>query len=62
MKLLFIFINLYGLSQNAVVMSVQAVLGGTWIGQVSYRNGYVGLLVQHLLSLECLFHHRNVAS
>ena len=62
MKLLFIFINLYGLAQNAIVMSGQALLGATWICQVSYRNGYVGLLVQHLLSLECLVHHRNVAS
>ena len=38
------------------------VLVATWNCWISYRNGYVGLLVLHLLPLEPLAHRRNVAS
>ena len=51
-RLLFISINLpYGLSQNTVVMSWLVLPAATCICQVSYRNKYAGLLVQHLLPL-----------
>ena len=44
-------------------MSGLVVLVATWNCWISYRNGYVGLLVLHLLpSLESLAHRRNVAS
>ena len=32
-------------------MSELVVLAGTWIFEISYRSGYVGLLVLHLLLL-----------
>ena len=38
------------------------LLVATWNCWISYRNGYVGLLVLHLLPLEPLAHRRNVAS
>ena len=38
------------------------LLVATWNCWISYKNGYAGLLVLHLLSLEPLAHHRNVAS
>ena len=38
---------LYDLAWNAAVM----LLTATWIWQISYRNGHVGLLVLHLLPL-----------
>ena len=45
-------INLpYGHVWNTVVMSVQVLLVATWNCWISYRNGYVGLLVLHLLPL-----------
>ena len=43
-------------------MSGLVLLVATWNCCMSYRNGYVGLLVHHLLSLEPLAHRRNVAS
>ena len=43
-------------------MSELVVLAGTWIFEISYRSGYVGLLVLHLLLLviETLAHCQNV--
>ena len=45
-------------------MSGLVLLIATWNCWISYRNGYVGLLVLYLLaaSLEPLAHRRNVAS
>ena len=43
-------------------MSGLVLLVATWNCWISYRNGYVGLLVLHLLPLEPLAHRRNVAS
>ena len=43
-------INLpYSLAWNTVVKSGQMLLAVTWICGMNYRNGYVGLLVQHML-------------
>ena len=41
----------YGYVWNTVVMSGMVLLVATWNCWISYRNGYVGLLVLHLLSL-----------
>ena len=43
-------------------MSGLVLLVAIWNCWISYRNGYVGLLVLHLLPLEPLAHRRNVAS
>ena len=40
-----------GLALNAVVMSELVILAATWIFEISYRCGYVGLLVLYLLLL-----------
>ena len=46
----YISINLpYGHVWNTVVMSELVPLVATWTCRISYRNGYVGLLVLHLL-------------
>ena len=51
-RLLCIFINLpYGHAWNTVVMSGLALLVATWNCWISYKNGYTGLLVLHLLPL-----------
>ena len=43
-------INLpYSLAWNTVVKSGQVLLAVTWICEMNYRIGYVGLLVQHML-------------
>ena len=43
-------------------MSELVVLAGTWIFEISYRSGYVGILVLHFLLLmtETLVHCQNV--
>ena len=43
-------------------MSELVVLAATWIFEISYRSGYVGLLLLHLLLLltETLAHCQNV--
>ena len=52
LRLLCISINLsYGYVWNTAVMSGLVLLVATWNCWISYRNGYVGLLVLHLLSL-----------
>ena len=52
LKLLCISINLpYGHVWNTVAMSGLVLLVATWNCWISYRNGYVGLLVLHLLRL-----------
>ena len=49
LKLLFISINLsYALAENTVVMPRLVCLTATWICWISYRNGYVELLVLYL--------------
>ena len=50
LRLLLISINSrFGLAWNTVVMSVLVFLVVLWKCWISYRNGYVGLLVLHLL-------------
>ena len=54
--LLFISINLlYDLAWNTAVASGLVLLTTTHICYISYRNGYVGLLVLHLLPLLILW-------
>ena len=54
--LLFISMNLlYDLAWNTAVMSGLVLLTTTHICYISYRNGYVGLLVLHLLPLLILW-------
>ena len=51
-KLLCISINLpYGHVWNIVVVSGLVLLVATWNCWINYKNGYVGLLVLHLLPL-----------
>ena len=51
-EVVFISINLRnGLAWDTVFMSRRVLLVATWICYISYRNGYLGLLVQHLLPL-----------
>ena len=51
-NLLFTSINLlYNLTWSTVVMSGLVLLAAPWICYMSYRNGYVEMLVQHLLPL-----------
>ena len=52
---------MYGHVWNTAVMSGLVLLVATWNCWISYRNGYVGLLVLPA-SLEPLAHRRNVAS
>ena len=50
---------------NTVVMSGLVLLVATWNCWISYRNGYVGLLVLHhslAASTDLLVHRQNVAS
>ena len=52
LSLLCISINLaYGHVWNTAVMSGLVLLVATWSCWISYRNGYVGMLVLHLLAL-----------
>ena len=63
LKWLCISINLpYTYVWNAVVMSGLMLLVFTWNCWISYKNRYTGLLGLHLLPLEPLSHHQNVAS
>ena len=57
-------INLsYAQAWNTVVMPELVLLVATWNCWIGYKNGYVGLLVLHLLPLLNLFaHRRNLAS
>ena len=41
----------YSLPWNTVFISRMILLAATWIWTINYRNGHVGLLVLHLLSL-----------
>ena len=52
----------YGHTRNIVIMSGLALLAATWNYYISYKIGYVRPLVLHLLPLEPLANHRNVAS
>ena len=45
------YLKLLSSFRNTVVMSGQVVLVATWNCWISYRNGYAGLLVLHLLPL-----------
>ena len=51
-KLLFISINLqYGLAWSTIAMSGLVLLASTWMGEIIYRDRYLGLLLKHLLPL-----------
>ena len=64
LELLCISINLsYGYVWNTVVLSGLVLLNATWNCWISYKNGYAGLLVLHLLKFfESLGHCPNVCS
>ena len=64
LRLLCISINLpYDHPWNTVVMSGLMPLVATWNFSISYKSGYVGLSVFHLLHLlKLLAYRRNVAS
>ena len=64
LKLLYLSINLScGLAWNAVVMYGLMLLAATWNCYISYKNGYVVMLVlSFAASLESSGHLRNVTS
>ena len=52
LRLLFISVKLpFDLAWYAIVMFGMVLLAATWICQINYRNGYLGLLLLHLISL-----------
>ena len=65
LRLICISVSLpFGHAQNTVVMYGLVLLIATWNCWISYKNGYVGLLVLHSVtaSLELLAHCQYVAS